>query len=238
MVLFLFYIIHSDLVGFISIFIEGVGIMKLRSDRLQSARAAVVVVDVQNDYCHTDGALGRRGANLSMVNEMILNLNRLLYSARKNHVPVIFVRTHHQAETNSEAWKSRSDGRSTQNCLPGSWGADFFQVAPLDTETVVTKHRYSAFIHTRFESVLRAMRVETLIMTGVSTNVCVESTARDGFMLDYHIVLPQDACAAYSKPAHDMTLYNIDKYFGSVTSTEDVIKHWETAHACPSEANK
>lgn len=68
--------------------------------------------------------------------------------------------------------------------------------------------------------------IKTLIMTGVSTNVCVESTARDGFMLDYHIVLVADACASYSQAAHDMTLENIEGYFGKVSEVAQIIDIW------------
>lgn len=114
-------------------------------------------------------------------------------------------------------------------CRKGSWGADFYEVAPEPGEVVVNKHRYSAFVNTRLDSILRSQKIETLIMTGVSTNVCVESTARDGFMLDYHIVLLRDACASYSTQAHEMTIKNIEGYFGEVTDTREVISLWERA---------
>jgi ureidoacrylate peracid hydrolase len=65
-------------------------------------------------------------------------------------------------------------------------------------------------------------------MTGVSTNVCVESTARHGFMLDYNIAFVKDACASTSKTAHDMTLENIDRYFGSVVSVNQLIEVWKS----------
>lgn len=76
-------------------------------------------------------------------------------------------------------------------------------------------------------------KIETLIMTGVSTNVCVESTARDGFMLDYHIVLLSDACASYSKKAHEMTMENIRGYFGDVAESGSVIALWERERKAP-----
>lgn len=74
---------------------------------------------------------------------------------------------------------------------------------------------------------LRSLRIETLIMTGVSTNVCVESTARDGFMMDYQIVMVQDACASYSRAAHDMTLENMKGYFGVVASAAEIEAGWK-----------
>ena len=108
----------------------------------------------------------------------------------------------------------------------GSWGAEFYEVLPEENDIIVNKHRYSAFVNTRLVSVLKTLKIETLIMTGVSTNVCVESTARDGFMLDYHIVLAADACASYSSAAHDMTLQNIEGYFGKVSEVAELIDIW------------
>lgn len=73
---------------------------------------------------------------------------------------------------------------------------------------------------------MRTLKIETLILTGVSTNLCVESTARDGFMLDYRIVLMKDACAAFSQEEHDMILKTVDTYFGMVAATEQVVSFW------------
>ncbi|MEK4436386.1 MULTISPECIES: isochorismatase family protein [Paenibacillus] len=70
----------------------------------------------------------------------------------------------------------------------------------------------------------------TVILTGVSTNLCVESTAREGFMLDYHIVLIQDACAAFSQAEHDMTLKTVDTYFGMVKDTAGIVSYIDTSH--------
>jgi ureidoacrylate peracid hydrolase len=158
---------------------------------------------------------------------MMPNLHELLLAARKNEVPVIFIQTFHEKATDSEAWTGRSGGRSSEVCRTGTWGAEFFEVAPLPSEIIVNKHRYSAFINTRLDTVLRTLRIETLVMTGVSTNVCVESTARHGFMLDYNIALVSDACASTSRAAHDMTLENIDGFFGSVVNTNELINVWK-----------
>lgn len=193
---------------------------------LTAGRPALLVVDVQNDYCHPEGALGQAGCDVSGVAEMMPQLHRLLKEARKRDIPLVFIQTFHEDATDSEAWTTRSAGKSAQVCRRGSWGAEFFEVAPLPGEIVVNKHRYSAFIHTRLDSVLRTLKIDTLLITGVSTNVCVESTARDGFMLDYHIVLLKDACAAYSHEAHEMTLANIQDYFGTVAGTGEVIGLW------------
>lgn len=195
----------------------------------RGTRSAILVIDVQNDYCHPEGALAKGGNDVSGVGKMLPNLSALLSSARAHEIPIIFIQTIHEDATDSEAWRMRSSGKMAAVCRPGSWGAEFFEVSPREGEIIVNKHRYSAFINTRLDSVLRALKIETLFVTGVSTNVCVESTARDGCMLDYRIVLLEDACASYSRQAHEMTLENIDIYFGAVATTKEICRLWDRA---------
>ncbi|AYB45653.1 cysteine hydrolase [Paenibacillus lautus] len=200
--------------------------MKSLNQLMLGSKAAVIVVDVQNDYCHPEGALPRAGCDVSGVAKMMPQLYKLLHSARELNVPIIFIQTLHERATDSDAWTTRSSGRSAHVCRRGSWGAEFYEITPEADDIIVNKHRYSAFVNTRLDSVLKTLKIETLIMTGVSTNVCVESTARDGFMLDYHIVLAADACASYSQTAHDMTLENIEGYFGKVSEVAQLIDIW------------
>ncbi|WP_123043255.1 cysteine hydrolase family protein [Cohnella candidum] len=210
--------------------------MKFKEQHVIPEKTALIVVDVQNDYCHPDGACARRGNDVSGVKGMVPHLAALINGARENRVPVIFIQTFHERATDSAAWTDRSDGRSGDVCRTGTWGAEFYEVSPQAGDIIVNKHRYSAFVNTRLDSVLRTLKVETLIMTGVSTNVCVESTARQGYMLDYNIVLASDACAAFSQKAHEMTLENIDGYFGSVVKVEQILNVWASQRAEVSEA--
>jgi ureidoacrylate peracid hydrolase len=205
--------------------------MKTLPELIAPAKTAVIVVDVQNDFCAAEGALGKAGAPTAAAMEMIPNLQRLLAGARAAGAPVIFIQTIHEAATDSSAWTWRMAGSVGNCCRKNTWGAEFTDVGPVGDEPVVIKHRYSAFINTRLESVLRTLKVENLIMTGVSTNVCVESTARQGYMLDYNIVFLSDCTAAYSQEEHEGALYNMRSHFGVVATADDVIKLWETQHA-------
>lgn len=205
--------------------------MKTLPELIAPAKTAVIVVDVQNDFCEAEGALGKAGAPTAAAMEMIPNLQRLLAGARAAGAPVIFIQTIHEAATDSAAWTWRMAGSVGNCCRKNTWGAEFTQVGPVGDEPVVIKHRYSAFINTRLESVLRTLKVENLIMTGVSTNVCVESTARQGYMLDYNIVFLSDCTAAYSQEEHDGALYNMRSHFGVVATADDVIALWETQPA-------
>jgi ureidoacrylate peracid hydrolase len=195
------------------------------------AKSAVLVVDVQNDFCSADGALGKAGIPTGAAMEMIPNLQRLLAAARASHTPVIFVQTIHEAATDSAAWAWRMSGIVGGCCRKNTWGAEFTEVAPAGDEPVVIKHRYSAFVNTRMDSVLRTLKCENLIMTGVSSNICVESTARHGYMLDYNIVFLSDCTAAYSTEEHEGALYNMRMHFGVVATADEVIAQWTGAPA-------
>ena len=81
---------------------------------------------------------------------------------------------------------------------------------------------------TDLESILKANAIRTVIVTGCMTNVCVETTARDAFMRDYYVLVPSDAAATYIQEDHDASLRNIDRFFGQVTTTEDLKVAWSS----------
>jgi len=116
--------------------------------------------------------------------------------------------------------------------LFGSWGAEFYEgIKPLPGEIVIDKHHYSAFIETDLDLILRSKGIRTLIMSGVQTDVCVESTARYGFMKDYYLVFLKDCTSTTSEEIHNNTLRSIAMYFGEVVDSRDVIKCWEERKA-------
>jgi ureidoacrylate peracid hydrolase len=195
---------------------------KKLAEQLRPDKTALIIVDVQNDFCHDQGVFGKSDFNLSHVEKAINKLLPFLNQCQQYNLPIIFVRTVHSHWTDSESWIARLQGaaREMPICRPDSWGAEFYKVKPLTTDFIVTKHRFSGFVGTNLDLVLRSKRIETLLMTGVATNVCVETTARDGFNRDYRIVLVEDCCAAFSPEEHASTITNINKYFGIVTDSK------------------
>jgi ureidoacrylate peracid hydrolase len=201
-------------------------------ERVHPDRAALLVIDMQNDYCDPEGGFARTAEEPEHIRDMVPRLQKLLKVARQTGVPVIFVRTHQTPQTGSPAWLSRyRDKPNTYFCQPGTWGAQFYGVRPTAHETIVTKHRYSGFIGTDLDLVLRSQGIRTIITTGVSTNACVESTARDGFMMDYYVVMVSDCCGCSSIEEHEASLKVISKFFGIVASSEEVISSWQKQKA-------
>jgi ureidoacrylate peracid hydrolase len=193
-------------------------------DQLKDRKAALIVVDVQNDFCHSQGAFGKRGIDLSPLEKPANNLLLLIDHCRKSNVPIIFVRTIHSGWTDADSWTGRLAGAGKEMliCRPDTWGAEFFKVEPRETDFIVTKHRFSGFVGTELDLVLRSRGIETLLMTGFTTNVCVETTARDGFNLNYRIILVEDCCGAFSAAEHASAITNINKYFGVVADSDSL----------------
>ncbi|MGG2199001.1 MULTISPECIES: cysteine hydrolase family protein [Paenibacillus] len=185
-------------------------------------KSAVIVVDMQNDFCHEQGSGALNGGDVTNHYAIVPNLQKLIDAAHNADVPVIFIKTTHDETTNSKVWLSRRKGRKHDTCTTGTWGAEYFGVAPTDKDIEVIKHRYSAFIKTDLELKLRALGCETLLMTGVGTNMCVESTLRDGFMLDFFAILVSDCTATGSETLYEATLENVRRGFGWVADSDEI----------------
>jgi len=202
-------------------------------DLVNPDHSALLVIDMQNDYCNEKGALGKMGIDVSMVKEMAHRLVNFLTIARDRGIFIIHTRNIHDSWTESPAlrWKhnnARTKIKSTAKA--NTWGAEWYEghseFQPTLNEYVISKHRYSAFINTDLDLVLRSNRIRTLIITGTATNVCVESTAREGFMLDYNIVLVKDCVASGHIDLHNATLKNIELLFGSVAVSNEIVDAW------------
>ncbi|MCL5961682.1 MAG: cysteine hydrolase [Chloroflexi bacterium] len=192
---------------------------------------AVIVVDVQNDYCAGGGALHLRGNDVSLAQEMVPRLGVLLEEARRVGTRIIWVKMLNLEWTASavrRACLAMTNRTTISSCQAGTWGQDYYELRPAPGDIEISKYRYSAFIGTNLDLILRSLQIKTLIMTGVATNVCVESTARDGYMMDYYVVFLDDCTAAFKPEAHQATLDNMAEYFGIVTSSTEVINTWRT----------
>jgi ureidoacrylate peracid hydrolase len=209
--------------------------------KLDPAHAALIVVDMQNDFCAPGGMMDKEGADISAVQEMAKRLPELIDAARRAGALVVFIRNVYSTEANSylsdvylEQAARRRGGSYTMRevCRPDSWEGDFYApIRPLAGEPIVTKHRYGAFHNTDLETILRARGVRTVVLTGVATNVCVETTAREAFMRDFYVVFTADGTACYSDETHEATLRTIDKYFGPVVSVAEVSELWRRGAA-------
>lgn len=205
--------------------------------KLDPRHCALVVIDVLNDFCADDGAMAAEGLDVGEAQRMAGRLPALVDAAREAGALVVFVRNVYSTEGDtylSDVWLEQAQRRRAGSyverpvCPPDSWGNDFYgDVRPRPGEPIVTKHRFDAFLNTDLDLVLRSNAVRSVVLSGVATNVCVETTARQAFVRDYYVVLPSDGAAGYSAAEHQASLTTIDRYFGEVVTCEDVIGVWE-----------
>ncbi|MDR7445318.1 MAG: isochorismatase family cysteine hydrolase [Armatimonadota bacterium] len=195
---------------------------------VRDARRILVVVDVQNDYCHEGGAFGRAGFSVRAIQEAVARLERFLKAWRVGGLPVLFVRTEHSPWTDAAGWRERLRGLGREVvpeiCRAGSWGAEFYRIGPGRGELVVTKHRFSAFCGTDLDLVLRSQEITSLVIAGVTTDVCVESTVRSAVDLGYVVTVVGDCCGALDVKEHELALERIGKYFGRVEMSKSLLR--------------
>lgn len=203
-------------------------ILRNLKERCAPGVAALIIVDVQNDFVSPEGSAGKRGEDVTAAMAMVPNLLRLIDEARSVGLTIVYIRTTHSEWTDTPSWIYRSSQKSGLNtCREGTWGAEFYQgIAPLPSERVVIKHRYSAFINTDLNTVLKARGIQSVLVCGVATNVCVETTARDAYMFDFYVTMIEDCSAAYEAKLHMGTLENMRRHFGLVASSNEIIETW------------
>lgn len=196
---------------------------------LAPAQTAVLVIDMQLDFCDPSGALAASGRNLEAYAAIIPPMAEFIAQARDAGAHIVHVKTIRNAEDVSPALRNlwQRLGVTTPTCAAGTPGTAIMPaLTPLPDDMVITKTRYSAFVGTDLDARLRALGVTTLVLVGVATNICVESTWRHGFMLDYFIVVPVELVASGSPAAHAAALDNLANYFGVPSSAAEILATW------------
>lgn len=199
-------------------------------DMLPPGRTALVVVDVQTDFAAPSGVLGRHGADLSPVEAAVDRIEALIAAARVAGAVVAFMRVVTRPETDSDALKTFYARKGMPGgqaiCRIDDGGADYYRVGPEPGDIEIQKLMFDSFHGTDLDAQLRARGIETVVMTGVSTDCCVDQTARAAFHNGYHVFVVSDACAAYEPELHSGTLNVLQKNCALLVTSEAVLEAW------------
>lgn len=204
------------------------------------SKTALIVVDMQNAFARKGGMLDLFGADISGSGAVIEMNRALLDAARRAAVKVVFLQIGYKPDLSNSGgpdspnWhkelalllmRRRPELKGKVLC-EGTWDFDIVEeLKPLPGETVVVKTRYSGFCGTQLDSSLRTSGAKYLIFTGIATNVCVESTIRDAFFLEYWPIVVSDAVMqAGPQTLQEASLHNIKTFFGWVTTTASLIE--------------
>jgi nicotinamidase-related amidase len=212
--------------------VNGLLICETLREVVHPKRTALLVVDMQNDYCGANGALDRDGGDISMTSAVVPAVQAVLEGARQSGVRVVWIQQTWLTDgvSDSPAWQymKQRNGIRQERCVDGTWGHRFVDgLAPLEGEPVVRKHRSSGFIATNLDLVLRSSRIETVVVVGVMSEGCVESTARDAAFHDYYVVLTSDAMASDVQAWHDASVLTMSGRHDMV-SWRELVRLWNT----------
>lgn len=202
------------------------------------SRSAIVVVDMQNAFVKKGGTLDLAGVDLADAARVVRVIRSVLDAARPAGIPIVYLQVGYKPDL-SDAGGPRSPNYFKETAMhlmctrpelkgklltEGSWDfAIVNELAPHPSDLVVTKTRYSGFAGTTLDSQLRVRGIQYLFFTGIATNVCVESTLRDSYFLDYWPILLRDATmAAGGQSAYEASVFNVESFFGWTLTSEQL----------------
>jgi ureidoacrylate peracid hydrolase len=205
--------------------------------RLSPSDTAVVVIDMQNAYASEGGYVDLAGFDVTGAASAIGRIDQVLKTARAAGMPVVYLQNgwdpdYIEAGGPGSPNFHKSNALKTMRARPelsgqllarGGWDYEIVDaLTPQPGDIRVHKTRYSAFFNSQLDSVLRSRGIRNIVFVGIASNVCVESTLRDGFHLEYFGVMLEDATHHLGPDfIRDATVYNIEKFFGWVSTTAD-----------------
>jgi ureidoacrylate peracid hydrolase len=207
---------------------------------LEAAKTAVVLVDMQNDFGAEGGMFERAGIPISAIQSTVAPTARVLAAARGAGIQVVYLTMQFEPDLSDAGGADAPnsvlhrklglgdpvkapDGREGRILVRDTWNTEILsQLSPEDGDIVVPKHRFSGFFETDLDAILKERGITSLIFTGCTTSVCVESTLRDAFFRDYRCLLLEDCCAEpiggdLVRSNHDASVLTIQALFGSVS---------------------
>lgn len=211
--------------------IEGKQVFTELGELVDPAHAALVVVDMQRDFCEPGWAFDHLGIDISMYPPMIPRIARLIEKARAAGVLVFYIQmtvlpgraseSPAQIRFNRRLHRASNSGEPLSYTADGSEGhAVIEELAPQSGDLVVKKYRSSAFWGTNLDLLLRSNAIKSVVVTGATTEGCVESTARDALFNDYYVVIAEDCVASDDPEQHDASMLLMRHRFDIATSDE------------------
>jgi nicotinamidase-related amidase len=196
---------------------------------------ALIIVDMQNDFLHKDGfvpkhtrTIGVPENSFELLRQPIPFINKLADLFHSHAKPVVYIYTAWKPDYSDVAIplrKMKDKAKEAGALVERSWGAEIIdELKPRAGSHLVLKKAYGGFFRTTLDQTLQTLGVKTLFMTGVATNFCVETTAREAVAYGYDIVIVQDATASYDPAGHQASLNVMSAGFGNIMSTDEVLQ--------------
>lgn len=216
--------------------VGSIDVLTTPEERVAPAHTALLVVDMQNDYCSPGGASERNGRDISSVQAIIPPLARLIAAARRAGVRLVFLKyTVGPGEAGLSGPEIMRRGRifaNVESTIKGTWGHDIVAGLGFDpsTDLVIEKRRLSAFVGTELDHYLKGW-AKTVVVTGTVTQGCVETTVRDAACYDYYVAVPSDCVATTTAGLQEAglgSMRNFLRYEEAIMTSERLIDIWRS----------
>lgn len=210
------YVTKESLKGKTEEWLRKIESFNLHRMELKRERSALLVIDMQHFFLDPDSK-----AFICAGLSILPNVKGLIQAFRRANRPVIYTcHTHHPdgLDAGIMGWWWE------EMCVEGTPESRVHkEIAPLEKEKIIFKHRYSAFYNTDLETFLRCLKIEDLVISGVMTNMCCESTTRDAYYRDYRVFFLTDGTAAINEEMHLASLLNLAYGFAYITKTDEIL---------------
>jgi ureidoacrylate peracid hydrolase len=201
------------------------------------SEAAVLIVDMQNDFVDDKGWVGRGGSDMRPLQQAAEGINRLIAGAREAGVPLFYITVEHGHGVDNDPYQARYERRGMKPdatiCHTGTWGAALYDKlsAPRPGDVCLVKHGYDAFEVPQLADELRHRGVRTVVVTGVVTELCVRATAMSAFEKGFFPIVPRESTASDEPDIAREALSSLERWYAEITSVDDVLQRWQAAGA-------
>jgi ureidoacrylate peracid hydrolase len=183
---------------------------------INNESTAILVVDMLNDFLKPGGKMVLEGGEI-----LFEPIQKLLVEGRSKGIPIVYVNDSHRLSLRQD----REFKKRSEHCIEGTWGAEVVEeLSSQQGDFVVKKSRFSGFFETDLDLTLKDLKIETVIVVGVVTNICVRSTIHDAFFRGYQVIVPKDCVMATGEREQESSLYDIQTHFGEVTESKRIIE--------------
>lgn len=194
----------------------------MERDLINPKSTALIVIDIQNDYCSPTGKVSKRGFAVDHFSKLVDNIIKFTDKARSIGVPIIFTR---MIEDPKYMAKNAKLLIKDALCSPNTTGFNYYKIKPKKGDLQIIKKSFDAFSNPRLEQFLKKKRIKNLILIGVYSAVCVDTTIRSGFTRGYNIIVPRDLISTRRK--EEIAAINVwRENFAHLTNSNEILTIW------------
>jgi ureidoacrylate peracid hydrolase len=197
-------------------------------NKLNPEKTALLIVDIQTDFCSPNGLSAKKGRGLTNIQSILPQLRNFQQNVKKLGVLTIFTKFIHRSEQNTPTNLNMliKESNLSPVCKEGTKGADLYYLTPSPDDLIIDKQYYDCFAGTKLLKILKKNKIEIVLITGVRTDICIDTTGKRAFSEGFNTFIISDLVATTDqrKEIHDILLATFNKYYGFVINSETVLK--------------